>query len=60
MFPQAGGPYVYKFYALKRLVPGSGEMLGFLTGWLFWIAIIVGLACMANGSGQFAGGGSFY
>lgn len=49
MFPQAGGPYVYKFYALKRLVPGSGEMLGFLTGWLFWIAIIVGLACMANG-----------
>lgn len=24
-------------------------MLGFLTGWLFWIAIIVGLACMANG-----------
>lgn len=49
MFPQAGGPYVYKFYALKRLIPGSGEMLGFLTGWLFWIAIIVGLACMANG-----------
>lgn len=49
MFPSAGGPYVYKFYALKRLIPGSGELLGFLTGWLFWIAIIVGLACMANG-----------
>ncbi len=49
MFPAAGGPYVYKFYALKRLVPGAGEMLGFLTGWLFWIAIIVGLACMSNG-----------
>jgi amino acid transporter len=49
MFPTAGGPYVYKFYALKRLVPGAGEMLGFLTGWLFWSALIVGLACMANG-----------
>jgi amino acid transporter len=49
MFPTAGGPYVYKYYALKRLVPGMGEMLGFLTGWLFWIAIMVGLACMANG-----------
>lgn len=49
MFPSAGGPYVYKFYALKRLIPGSGELLGFLTGWLFWIAIIVGVACMANG-----------
>jgi glutamate:GABA antiporter len=49
MFPTAGGPYVYKYYALKRLVPGMGEMLGFLTGWLFWITIVVGLACMANG-----------
>ncbi len=49
MFPAAGGPYVYKFYALKRLVPGAGEMFGFLTGWLFWIAIIVALACMSNG-----------
>jgi glutamate:GABA antiporter len=49
MFPAAGGPYVYKYFALKRLVPGMGEMLGFLTGWLFWVSIIVGLACMANG-----------
>lgn len=49
MFPAAGGPYVYKYYALKRLIPGSGELFGFLTGWLFWIAIIVGLACMSNG-----------
>jgi len=49
MFPTAGGPYVYKYYALKRLIPGMGEMLGFLTGWLFWASIIVGLACMSNG-----------
>ncbi|MBS1990534.1 MAG: amino acid permease [Cyanobacteria bacterium SZAS LIN-3] len=49
MFPTAGGPYVYKYYALKRLVPGMGEMLGFLTGWLLWIAILVGIACMSNG-----------
>lgn len=49
MFPTAGGPYVYKFYALKRLIPGMGEMLGFLTGWLFWVCMLVGLACMANG-----------
>lgn len=49
MFPTAGGPYVYKFYALKRLIPGMGELLGFLTGWLFWVAILVGLACMGNG-----------
>ncbi|MBX9686592.1 MAG: APC family permease [Candidatus Obscuribacterales bacterium] len=49
MFPSAGGPYVYKYYALKRLMPGMGELMGFLTGWLFWAAITVGLACMANG-----------
>jgi amino acid transporter len=49
MFPTAGGPYVYKYYALKRLVPGMGELLGFLTGWLFYVAIMAGLACMANG-----------
>jgi len=49
MFPSAGGPYVYKYYALKRLIPGMGELLGFLTGWLFWVSIIVGLACMSNG-----------
>ncbi len=49
MFPSAGGPYVYKYYALKRLIPGTGELLGFLTGWLFWVSLIVGLACMANG-----------
>lgn len=61
MFPKAGGPYVYKYYALKRLVPGKGELLGFLTGWLFWMAAIVGLACMSNGltnllSSMFFGG----
>lgn len=49
MFPSAGGPYVYKYYALKRLVPGIGELFGFLTGWLFWVCMIVGMACMANG-----------
>ncbi len=52
MFPTAGGPYIYKYYALKRLVPGMGELLGFLTGWLFWICIIGGLACMSNGLSQ--------
>ncbi len=49
MFPHAGGPYVYKYYALKRLIPAKGEMIGFLTGWLFWMAAIVALACMSNG-----------
>lgn len=49
MFPTAGGPYVYKYYALKRLMPKTGELFGFLTGWLFWACMIVGLACMANG-----------
>jgi len=49
MFPTAGGPYVYKYYALKKLLPGMGELLGFLTGWLLWIAVLVGIACMSNG-----------
>ncbi len=49
MFPAAGGPYVYKYYAFKRLLPGLGELIGFLTGWLFWMAMIVGMACMSNG-----------
>jgi amino acid transporter len=49
MFPTAGGPYVYKYYALKRLVPGKGELLGFLTGWLFYVCLIAGYACMSNG-----------
>jgi len=49
MFPAAGGPYVYKYFALKRLIPGMGEMMGFLTGWIFWIYIIAGYACMSNG-----------
>lgn len=49
MFPSAGGPYVYKYFALKRLIPGMGEMLGFLTGWMFWICFIASYACMANG-----------
>src|ERR1700679_298475 len=42
MFPKAGGPYVYKYYALTRMIPGKGELIGFLTGWLFWICFIVG------------------
>ncbi len=49
MFPTAGGPYFYKYYALKRLIPGYGDLLGFLTGWLFWIALTVGLAMMSIG-----------
>ncbi len=49
MFPTAGGPYFYKYYALKRLIPGMGDLLGFLTGWLFWIALSVGLAMMSIG-----------
>lgn len=49
MFPTAGGPYYYKYYALKRLIPGMGEMIGFLTGWLFWICLIVGFSCMSCG-----------
>ncbi len=49
MFPSAGGPYVYKYVALKRLFPRFGELLGFSTGWLYWIAMIAGVACMANG-----------
>jgi amino acid transporter len=55
MFPSAGGPYVYKYHALKRLFPGTGELLGFLTGWLFWVSIIVGLACMSNGLANLLG-----
>lgn len=49
MFPTAGGPYFYKYYALKRLIPWNGELIGFLTGWLFWMAMIVGMACISNG-----------
>lgn len=49
MFPSAGGPYVYKYYAFKRLAPKSGELFGFLTGWLFWICLMTGLSCMSNG-----------
>lgn len=49
MFPSAGGPYIYKYYALKRLIPHEGELVGFLCGWLFWISNTVGLACIANG-----------
>jgi amino acid transporter len=49
MFPAAGGPYVYKYVALKRLFPRLGEFLGFSTGWLYWVAMIAGISCMANG-----------
>jgi APA family basic amino acid/polyamine antiporter len=55
MFPAAGGPYVYKYVALKRLIPGMGEMLGFLTGWIFWIYLVVGYACMSCGLANLLG-----
>src|SRR5689334_23514369 len=42
MFPTAGGPYVYKYFALKKLIPGMGELLGFLTGWIFWVSLVCG------------------
>ena len=59
MFPTAGGPYVYKFYALKRLFKTSGEMLGFLTGWIFYASLLAGYACMANGLVNVTGGAAF-
>src|ERR1700677_4087135 len=49
MFPSAGGPYVYKYYALKRLIPGMGELVGFITGWVFWIWLVSAYSCMSNG-----------
>ncbi len=49
MFPAAGGPYVFKYYAFKRVFPKTGEMIGFLTGWLFYTCVICALACMGNG-----------
>jgi amino acid transporter len=49
IFPSAGGPYVYKYFALKRLIPKMGELLGFLTGWIFWIYLITAYSCMSNG-----------
>ncbi|MDZ4832506.1 MAG: APC family permease [Candidatus Melainabacteria bacterium] len=49
MFPSAGGPYVFKYYAFKRLSSRTGEMIGFLTGWLFYICVICGLSCMGIG-----------
>jgi APA family basic amino acid/polyamine antiporter len=49
MFPAAGGPYIYKYVALKRLFPAYGQFLGFCTGWLYWVTMISGLSCMANG-----------
>lgn len=49
MFPSAGGPYVYKYYAFKRWLPKSGELWGFLTGWLLVASLLAGYACMSNG-----------
>lgn len=49
MFPSAGGPYVFKYYAFKRLLPKAGELIGFCTGWLFYVCVIAGLGAMANG-----------
>jgi APA family basic amino acid/polyamine antiporter len=49
MFPAAGGPYYYKYVAFKRLFPQTGELFGFLTGWLFWVFLVVCYSCMSNG-----------
>ena len=49
MFPAAGGPYLYKYYAFKRLFKTNGELLGFLTGWLFYACLLAGYACMSCG-----------
>lgn len=49
MFPSAGGPYVFKYYAFKRIFPRTGELIGFLTGWLFYVCVICGMACMGIG-----------
>jgi amino acid transporter len=49
MFPAAGGPYLYKYYAFKRLLPRTGELFGFLTGWLFYASLLVAYGCMGNG-----------
>ncbi len=49
LVPAAGGPYVYKYLAFKKLFPKAGDLLGFSSGWLFWVALVAGYACMANG-----------
>lgn len=49
LVPSAGGPYVYKYLAFKKLFPRAGEFLGFSSGWLFWVALVAGYACMACG-----------
>lgn len=49
LVPAAGGPYVYKYLAFKKMFPQCGEFLGFSSGWLFWVALVAGYACMANG-----------
>lgn len=49
LVPSAGGPYVYKYLAFKKLFPRAGDFLGFSSGWLFWVALVAGYACMANG-----------
>jgi APA family basic amino acid/polyamine antiporter len=49
LVPAAGGPYVYKYLAFKKLFPRAGEFLGFSSGWLFWVALVAGYACMGCG-----------
>ncbi len=49
MFPAAGGPYVFKYYAFRRLSSKNGELIGFLTGWLFYVCVLCGLSCMGIG-----------
>lgn len=50
IYPAAGGPYVYKLEAFKKIFPHKdASLLGFLSGWLYWIAMMTGLAFMING-----------
>lgn len=50
IYPLAGGPYVYKVEAFKLIMPHKdASLFGFLSGWLYWIAMMTGLAFMTNG-----------
>lgn len=50
IYPFAGGPYVYKVEAFKLIMPHKdASLFGFLSGWLYWIAMMTGLAFMTNG-----------
>lgn len=49
MFPLAGGPYIYKYVAFKRLFNQSGALPAFMSGWLFWLFLVIGFAISALG-----------